>query len=197
MDSKSPFKKGSHSSDGGSEDGTDFSDLFKQAKNFLQAHASSQQSQAAAGSGEYAGAQQGGAPAPAYQGNYQGGASAPAGSNKTDYKHVYGSAQTLFEGIQAKVGGKASNVDNHQLAEAAADMLKAANHAGFVKDSQYGQYFEKAENYLHKYGTKQQKQDVAAAAAANPGAPPGDAPGAPPSGYPPAGYPPAGYPPRE
>lgn len=79
------------------------------------------------------------------------GAAAPDASEKANYSEVYGSAQTLFQGLQDKLGGKESNIDDQKLAGAASDVLKAADNAGFAKDSQYGQYFDKAEGYLQNY----------------------------------------------
>lgn len=172
------LRKVSHSSDGSGGE----SDFLKQAKGFLHSH----------GSGSHApapGATSGTPAAPAQQG---GAPVAGVASEKTNYKQVYGSAQTLYQGLQDKLSGKPSSIDNHQLAEAAADVLHAANKAGFAKDNQYGNYFEKAETYLHHYGAP--KGTAGAAPVAPPVAAPGAAPGAPSTGaYPPA-YPP---PPRQ
>ncbi|CAM6092564.1 unnamed protein product [Calypogeia fissa] len=99
-------------------------------------------------------------------------ASAIAGSEGGEnYSQLYGSAQTLYQGLQAKVGGGQSNVDDQQLAGAAANVLKAAEGTGYVKDSQYGEYFNKAENYLQNYGGGQQGAGAATGAAAGAAAP--------------------------
>lgn len=72
------------------------------------------------------------------------------GTQKTDYKEVYGSAQSLFQGIQDKMAGK-NDVTDAQLAGNADDILNAAKNAGLDKNPQYGQYLDKASDYLAKY----------------------------------------------
>lgn len=121
------------------------SDLLKQAEGFF---GSQEKTEAPAASTENP-AEPAAIPAPAAGG--EAAAAAPDASGKSNYSEVYGSAQTLYQGLQDKLGGKESNVDNQELAGAASDVLKAAENAGFAKDSQYGEYFDKAEGYLQNY----------------------------------------------
>lgn len=128
------FKKAASSFGGDSKD----SDLMKQAQGLF-GQSSSTETPAPA-----APAQSGDAPATT--------ADPPAASK--GYSEVYGSAQVLYQGIQDKLSGK-EDVDDKKLAVAAEDVLKAAESSGYLgKDNQYGDYFKKAETYLHNYGTK-------------------------------------------
>lgn len=120
------FKKASASFGGGAGE----SDLMKQAGGFLGSTNSTTESPAPTATPTTAAA-------PASEGNYS---------------EVYGSAQTLYQGLQDKLSGKESTIADQELAGAAKNVLKAAENAGLAKDSQYGAYFTKAESYLDNYG---------------------------------------------
>lgn len=135
--------------------------MLKQAQGFLSSHGSS--GEAAPAAATSAQPTEGEAPvAPPAAGT------APAPGSH-GYSEAFGSAQTLYQGLQNKLQGKEGDVDNQQLAKAASDVLKAADNAGFAKGSQYEQYFDKAESYLENYG---QPKAPAAAPAATPAAAP-------------------------
>ncbi|CAO2830240.1 unnamed protein product [Amaranthus hypochondriacus] len=53
----------------------------------------------------------------------------------------------------AAFGGGNEKCDKAEVAEAAADLLGAAIHYGKLEDSTCGNVLDKAENYLHNYGT--------------------------------------------
>ena len=53
----------------------------------------------------------------------------------------------------AAFGGGNEKCDKAEVAEAAADLLGAAIHYGKLEDCTYGKVLDKAENYLHNYGT--------------------------------------------
>lgn len=132
------FKKASASLGGGAGE----SDLMKQAQSFMGSDKSAATTHApAATTPEALAAATTPPPAPP---------ASAAGS--AGYSEVYGSAQTLYHGLQDKMSGKQSTVDDHELASAASNVLKAAEKSGFAKDSQYGDYFNKAETYLNNYG---------------------------------------------
>ncbi|CAM6086993.1 unnamed protein product [Calypogeia fissa] len=157
------FKKATQSLGGNS-------DLMQQAEGFLGSQNSAPATTTQAPSGNSSGAAPMNAPP----------ASAIAGSQGGEnYSQLYGSAQTLYQGLQGKFSGGQSNVDDQQLAGAAANVLKAAEGSGYVKDSQYSDYFNKAESYLQNYGGGQQGATGAStrapAAGAGAGAQTGDA----------------------
>jgi hypothetical protein len=159
------FKKAQASLGGqGGEGG----DLLKQAQGFVSSHGSS------------------GAPAATSANPTEG--AAPVAPPTTEeapkpgqhgYSEVFGSAQTLYQGIQENLQGKGNDVDNQQLAKAASDVLKAADNAGFAKGTQYESYFDKAEGYLENYGQPKAGAAGSHVAAAAPGAAPTSAPEAP------------------
>jgi hypothetical protein len=161
------FKKAQASLGGQGGEG----DLLKQAQGFLSSHGSSGQAAPAATS---ANPTDGAPVAPPTTGD------APQ-PGQHGYSEAFGSAQKLYQGIQDKLQGKSSDVDNQQLAQAASDVLKAADNAGFAKGTQYETYFDKAEGYLQNYG-----QPKAGAAGSHVAAP---APGAAPTSAPPAAAP--------
>ncbi|KAL9665075.1 hypothetical protein QQ045_020484 [Rhodiola kirilowii] len=64
------------------------------------------------------------------------------------------SAKLVAEAAKATMGSKSSEVDKAKVAEAAADLLDAAEHYGKIeKTSGLGKYMDQAESYLHKYGS--------------------------------------------
>jgi hypothetical protein len=126
-------------------------ELFQKAEGFLGSQGGSAP---AASGGQAPGAAPGGAP-PAQQ-------SASGGGGNSQ---LYGSAQTLYQGLEDKISGRQSNIDDQQLAEAASNVLKAADGTSYVKDSQYGQYVDEAQSYLQNYGGSQGTPASAPAAA--------------------------------
>jgi hypothetical protein len=154
------FKKASQSfGQGGGE-----ADLLKQAEGFISSQGASGQQQtgapAATETTPAAPPAAGSTPAPGSEG----------------YSEVLGSAQTLYQGLQGKLSGKETNVDDQQLAKAASDVLKAADNAGYVKGTQYEQYFDKAEGYLGNYGQPKETEHAATPTAPTTDAPPAAAP---------------------
>lgn len=128
--------------------------LMKEAQGFMgsQQSSSGQQTTNAPASGTQQQATPGKAPPPA---DLAGAATAPGAAGNENYSQVYGSAETLYQGLSDKFSGKKDNIDDQQLAGAASNVLEAAENTGFVKDSQYGQYFDKAESYLQNYSGSQ------------------------------------------
>lgn len=125
-------------------------ELFQKAEGYLQG--SQGGSAPTASSDQAPGAAPGGAPAAQQSASGGGGNS------------LYGSAQTLYQGLEDKISGKQSNIDDQQLAEAASNVLKAADNSSYIKDSQYAQYVDKAQSYLQKYGGGQSGTEAAAGA---------------------------------
>ncbi|XP_060215168.1 nodulin-related protein 2-like [Lycium barbarum] len=67
---------------------------------------------------------------------------------------LFASAKVLAEAAQSHVNKDGTKVDNKKVAEAAADILDAGQKYGKLDETQgVGQYIEKAETYLHKYGS--------------------------------------------
>ena len=65
-------------------------------------------------------------------------------------KIVAGAAQSTFN------KDPDNQADKGKVAGAAGDLLEAASHYGKLDENKtYGQYVEKAENYLHQYGSSQ------------------------------------------
>ncbi|XP_059317237.1 nodulin-related protein 2-like [Lycium ferocissimum] len=67
---------------------------------------------------------------------------------------LFASAKVLAEAAQSHINKDGTKVDNKKVAEAAADVLDAGQKYGKLDETQgVGQYIEKAETYLHKYGS--------------------------------------------
>nr|AFW90644.1 hypothetical protein [Solanum tuberosum] len=66
---------------------------------------------------------------------------------------LFASAKVLADAAQSQFNKDSGKVDNKKVAEAAADVLDAAQKYGKLDETQgIGQYVEKAETYLHQYG---------------------------------------------
>lgn len=67
---------------------------------------------------------------------------------------LFASAKVLADAAQSQFNKDSGKIDNKKVAEAAADVLDAAQKYGKLDETQgVGQYVEKAETYLHKYGS--------------------------------------------
>ncbi|KAM3304331.1 nodulin-related protein 2 [Capsicum chacoense] len=92
---------------------------------------------------------------------------------------LFASAKVLAEAAQSQFNKDSSSapIDNKKVAEAAADVLDAAQKYGKLDETQgVGQYVEKAETYLHQYGSGGSTPASAPAAAAEEKAAPAAAP---------------------
>ncbi|XP_009621118.1 nodulin-related protein 2-like [Nicotiana tomentosiformis] len=86
---------------------------------------------------------------------------------------LFSSAKVLAEAAQSQFNKDSGKVDNKKVAEAAADVLDAAQKYGKLDETQgVGQYVEKAETYLHQYGSANPSTTTDAAAAKPPAAAP-------------------------
>ncbi|KAH0753558.1 hypothetical protein KY290_023828 [Solanum tuberosum] len=66
---------------------------------------------------------------------------------------LFASAKVLADAAQSQFNKDSDKIDNKKVAEAAADVLDAAQKYGKLDETQgIGQYVEKAETYLHQYG---------------------------------------------
>jgi hypothetical protein len=74
-------------------------------------------------------------------------------SDNPSYGEVFSSAQVLM-GAAMGGGGSGSRPDMGEVAEAAGNILGAVSHYAHLEQSSYGAYVEKAETYLHQYGSK-------------------------------------------
>ncbi|KAA8529373.1 hypothetical protein F0562_033828 [Nyssa sinensis] len=61
---------------------------------------------------------------------------------------LFSSAKLLAEAATATLHHESDKVDKGRVSGAAADLLDAASHYGKLEETSYGQYIEKAENYL-------------------------------------------------
>ncbi|KAM7269755.1 hypothetical protein ACFE04_025252 [Oxalis oulophora] len=68
---------------------------------------------------------------------------------------LFSSAKVVAEAAQNVYSSRSvDDVDKPKVAGAAEDLLNAASEYGNLKDNQnYGQYVEKAQTYLHSYGS--------------------------------------------
>ncbi|ONK60078.1 uncharacterized protein A4U43_C08F13950 [Asparagus officinalis] len=72
-------------------------------------------------------------------------------ARSTSTTEVLSSAKALADAAQASLKHEA--VDKAKVAEAADDLVHAADQYGKLEEKGYGQYVEKAETYVHKYGS--------------------------------------------
>ncbi|KAJ8547994.1 hypothetical protein K7X08_021230 [Anisodus acutangulus] len=99
-----------------------------------------------------------------------------AGKESGSTTELFASAKMLAEAAQSQLNKDGAKVDNKKVAEAAADVLDAAQKYGKLDETQgVGQYIEKTETYLHQYGsgtgTAAEKPPAAAADAEETNAP--------------------------
>ncbi|XP_009783174.1 nodulin-related protein 2 [Nicotiana sylvestris] len=86
---------------------------------------------------------------------------------------LFSSAKVLAEAAQSQFNKDSGKIDNKKVAAAAADVLDAAQKYGKLDETQgVGQYVEKAETYLHEYGSANPSTTTDAAAAKAPAAAP-------------------------
>ncbi|MCD7456866.1 hypothetical protein HAX54_033349 [Datura stramonium] len=77
-----------------------------------------------------------------------------AGEESPSTTGLFASAKVLADAAQSQFNKDSAKVDNKKVAEAAADVLDAAQKYGKLDETQgIGQYVEKAETYLHQYGS--------------------------------------------
>ncbi|KAL3336523.1 hypothetical protein AABB24_029258 [Solanum stoloniferum] len=76
-----------------------------------------------------------------------------AGEESGSTTELFASAKVLADAAQSQFNKDSDKIDNKKVAEAAADVLDAAQKYGKLDETQgIGQYVEKAETYLHQYG---------------------------------------------
>ncbi|XP_028762041.1 nodulin-related protein 1-like [Neltuma alba] len=63
------------------------------------------------------------------------------------------SAKVVAEAAKSGFGKESGSMDKAKVAEAAGDLLGGARQYGKLEEKGAGQYVEKAEDYLHKYGS--------------------------------------------
>ncbi|CAI0462979.1 unnamed protein product [Linum tenue] len=74
------------------------------------------------------------------------------------------------------MSSKSDSIDRAKVAGAAEDLVEAAGKYGKLDEKGYGQYVDKAEEYLRQYSGSKPADTDAAAAAAVAAAPPADKP---------------------
>lgn len=97
--------------------------------------------------------------------------------HKPNNSEVMASAKVVAEAARYTLSHETDKIDRARVAGAASDILDAACHYGKLEEKSYGKYVEKAEGYLHKYGSSN-SSSAAAAAAAGHHAPHAEAPAA-------------------
>ncbi|XP_056165078.1 nodulin-related protein 1-like [Syzygium oleosum] len=85
------------------------------------------------------------------------------------------SAKLVAEAAKSTFSHESDKIDRARVAGAASNLLEAASHYGKLEEKSFGKYVEKAEDYLHQYGSS---HPSAAAAAAGHHAPHAGAPAA-------------------
>ncbi|XP_031269393.1 nodulin-related protein 1-like [Pistacia vera] len=63
------------------------------------------------------------------------------------------SAKLMAEAAKSSFNHESDKVDKGRVAGAAANLLDAASHYGKLEEKSFGKYVEKAEKYLHQYGS--------------------------------------------
>lgn len=97
--------------------------------------------------------------------------------HKPDNSELMASAKVVAEAARHTFSHETNKIDRARVAGAASDILDAACHYGKLEEKSYGKYVEKAEGYLHQYGSSN-SSSAAAAAAAGHHAPHAEAPAA-------------------
>ncbi|XP_028762043.1 nodulin-related protein 1 [Neltuma alba] len=75
------------------------------------------------------------------------------GHQQYSTSELMSSAKVVAEAAQSGFGKESGSVDKAKVAEAAGDLLGAARQYGKLDEKGVGQYVEKAEDYLEKYGS--------------------------------------------
>ncbi|CAL1395063.1 unnamed protein product [Linum trigynum] len=99
---------------------------------------------------------------------------AAAGGPAPSNAELLASAKVVAEAAQSAMSSKSDSIDKAKVAGAAEDLVEAAGKYGKLDEKGYGQYVDKAEEYLRQYSGS--KPADAAAAAAVAAAPPADKP---------------------
>jgi hypothetical protein len=73
------------------------------------------------------------------------------------------SAKYAAEAAKAALNHESGQIDKVRVAAAAEDFLDAAAYYGKLEEKSYGKYVDKAEDYLHKYSSKQSSSTTTAA----------------------------------
>ncbi|KAL5987275.1 hypothetical protein ACLOJK_038437 [Asimina triloba] len=81
------------------------------------------------------------------------------------------SAKLVADAGQTALRDGADKVDMGRVSGAGADLLGGASHYGKLEEKSFGQYVEKAEDYLHQYHTSHSTTPAAPAGAAAAAAP--------------------------
>ncbi|CAI0394327.1 unnamed protein product [Linum tenue] len=91
---------------------------------------------------------------------------AAAGGPAPSNAELLASAKVVAEAAQSAMSSKSDSIDRAKVAGAAEDLVEAAGKYGKLDEKGYGQYVDKAEEYLRQYsGSKPADTDAAAAAA--------------------------------
>ena len=75
----------------------------------------------------------------------------PTKHHQPSSSELLASAKLMAEAAKSSLNHESDKVDKGRVAGAAADLLDAASHYGKLEQKSFGQYVEKAENYLHQY----------------------------------------------
>ncbi|KAL6983398.1 hypothetical protein U1Q18_016785 [Sarracenia purpurea var. burkii] len=78
---------------------------------------------------------------------------------------LFSSAKVMAEAAQAALHHETNKVDKGRIAGAASNLVDAACYYGKLEEKSFGQYVEKAETYLHQYGSSNSSTSTTAAAA--------------------------------
>ncbi|KAM7269284.1 hypothetical protein ACFE04_024781 [Oxalis oulophora] len=79
---------------------------------------------------------------------------------KPSSSELLSSAKYMAEAAKATLSHDSGKIDKSRMAAAAEDLLGAASYYGKFEETSYGKYVNKAEDYLHKYQSKQQSSTV-------------------------------------
>ncbi|XP_010044444.2 uncharacterized protein LOC104433408 [Eucalyptus grandis] len=82
--------------------------------------------------------------------------------HKPDNSELMASAKVVAEAARHTFSHETNKIDRARVAGAASDILDAACHYGKLEEKSYGKYVEKAEGYLHQYGSSNSSSAAAA-----------------------------------
>ncbi|KAJ0095902.1 hypothetical protein Patl1_16731 [Pistacia atlantica] len=77
----------------------------------------------------------------------------PTKHHQASSSELLSSAKLMAEAAKSSFNHESDKVDKGRVAGAAANLLDAASHYGKLEEKSFGKYVEKAENYLHQYGS--------------------------------------------
>lgn len=81
------------------------------------------------------------------------------------------SAKLVAEAAKSTFSHESDKIDRARVAGAASDLLDAASHYGKLEEKSFGKYVQKAEDYLHQYGSSHPSATAAGHHAPHAGAP--------------------------